>query len=59
MLVWERSQWDFKIFYPGMPDFTVRVYRDDAFVAELQNQIEIFNHELKRLVEQLRKMGAG
>jgi hypothetical protein len=59
MLVWERSQWDFKIFYPGMPDFTVRVYRDDAFVAELQNQIEIFNHELRRLVEQLKKMGAG
>ncbi len=59
MLVWEREWWDFKIYYPGMPDFTVRVSRDDAYIAELQNQIEIFNHELKRLVEQLRKMGAG
>lgn len=59
MLVWEREWWDFKIFYPAMPDFTVRVSRDDAFIAELHNQIEIFNHELRRLVEQLKKMGAG
>lgn len=59
MFVWEREWWDFKIFYPGMPDFTVRVERDDRYIAEMSNQIEIFNYDLKRLVEQLRKMGAG
>jgi hypothetical protein len=59
MLVWERDVWDFKIYYPGMPDFTVTVHRDDRYIRELHNQIEIFNHELGRLVERLRAMGAG
>lgn len=57
MLVWERDWWDFKVFYPKMPDFTVRVYRDDKYIAELHNQIEIFNHDLETLVKKLRKMG--
>lgn len=59
MLVWERQWWDFKIFYPGMPDFTVRVERDDRYITELHEQIQIFNHDLKRLVERLRNMGAA
>jgi len=54
MLVFERDAWDFKIFYPGMPDYTVTVARDDAYIRELHNQIEIFNHELKQLVARLR-----
>jgi hypothetical protein len=59
MLVFEKDFWDFKIFYPRMPDFTVRVYRDDSYIKEMHNQIEIFNHETKRLVEKLRSMGAS
>jgi YqaJ-like viral recombinase domain len=59
MLVFERDVWDFKIFYPKMPDFTVSVFRDDAYIRELHNQIEIFNHELGRMVQKLRSMGAG
>lgn len=59
MLVFERDWWDFKIFYPGMPDFKVRVLRDDAYIKMLHGQIEIFNHDLGRLVEKLRSMGAG
>lgn len=58
MLVWERDWWDFKIFYPSMPDFTVRVHRDDAYIKELSNQLEIFNYETAQLVARLRKMGA-
>lgn len=59
MHVLERDRWNFKIFYPGMPDFTVEVRRDDVFIKELDNQIQIFNHDLKRLVEKLRAMGAA
>ncbi len=59
MLVFERDHWDFKIFWPRMPDFTVRVFRDDAYIRELDNQVQIFNHDLKRLVEKLRSMGAA
>lgn len=59
MLVWERDVWDFKIFYPGMPDFTVRVERDETYIRQLHEQVQVFNHDLKKLVEQLRNMGAG
>lgn len=59
MHVFERDWWDFKIFYSKMPDFTVRVRRDDAYIKMLDNQIQIFQHDLKRLVEKLRSMGAG
>jgi hypothetical protein len=58
MLVLERRWWDFKIFYPGMPDFTVRVSRDEAYIRELHVQIQRFNFDLKQLVKQLRSMGA-
>lgn len=59
MLVWERDWWDFKIFYPGMPNFTVRVERDDTYIRALHEQVQVFNHDLKKVVEQLRNMGAG
>lgn len=59
MLVFERAWWDLSVFYPKMPPFIVRVHRDDRYIAELHNQIQIFNHDLSKLVEKLRKMGAG
>ncbi len=59
MMVFERDWWDLKIYWPKMPDFTVRVTRNEAYIRELMNQVEVFNHDLKRLVEQLRKMGAA
>jgi hypothetical protein len=58
MMVFEREWWDLKIFYPKMPDFTVTVLRDDRYIADLHNQIERFNFELKTLVEKIRRMGA-
>jgi hypothetical protein len=58
MLVFERDHWDFKIFYPGMPKFEVRVYRDESYIRDLHNSIEIFNFDLRNLVDKLRKMGA-
>jgi hypothetical protein len=58
MWICERSWWDFKIYYPKMPDFTVRIERDDVYIKEIQNAVEIFSYELKVLVEKLRKMGA-
>jgi hypothetical protein len=58
MWVCEREWWDFKIYYPKMPDFTVRVTRDDSYIAEIQKAVEIFSYDLRVLVEKLRKMGA-
>lgn len=59
MLVFEREWWDLKIYWPKMPDYTVRVQRDDVYIRELWSAIEVFNHDLKSLVEKLRKMGAA
>ena len=56
MLVFERDPWDFKIYYPGMPPFEVRVMRDEKYIRELHNQIEVFNFDLKILVDKLRSM---
>lgn len=58
MWVCQRSWWDFKIFYPRMPDFTVRVQRDDVFIKQLSDEVERFSYDLKMLVDRLRKMGA-
>ena len=59
MLVFERDWWDFKLYYYKMPDFTVRVYRDEKYIKELHDQIDKFNWDLKKLVEKLQAMGAG
>lgn len=58
MLVFERDWWDLKIYYTKMPDFTVRVFRDESYIRELHNAIQVFNHDLKTLVDKLRRMGA-
>lgn len=59
MLVFERDWWDFKIYYPGMPPFEVRVTRDEKYIRDLHNQIEVFNWDLLKLVDKLKAMGAG
>lgn len=59
MLVCERDFWDFKIYYPHMPDFTVTVQRDETYIRELHEQIQRFNYDRNKIVEQLRNMGAG
>lgn len=55
----DRAWWDLKVFYPGMPNFTVRCVRDDAYIREMSQQIEKFNWDLDSLVQRLRKMGAA
>jgi hypothetical protein len=60
MWVCERDYWDFTLyFHRAMPAVDVRVYRDEVYIKELADQVERFNFDLKRLVEQLRKMGAA
>lgn len=59
MWVCERKWWDIKIYYPGMPDYVVRVTRDDSYIQEISNAVEIFAHDLRKLVERLRSMGVA
>jgi len=60
MLVFERDWWDLTIYcHRSMPAMDVRIYRDDAFIKQLSEQIERFNWELNNLVASLKKMGAA
>lgn len=58
MWVCERYWWDFKLYYPGMPDYTVRVTRDDGYIAEIKSAVEKFSSELQSLVDRLRRLSA-
>ena len=58
MWVCERKWWTLKIFYPGMPKCEFTVLRDEAYIAELRNAVEIFSYNTRKLVEKLRAMSA-
>lgn len=53
LLVAEREWCDFVSFWPKLRPLIVRVYRDEAYIAELRAQIKVFNDELLRLIEQI------
>lgn len=56
--VTEREFWDFVSYWPRMPLFTVRVYRDEAYIRELSEAVDAFNEELATVVERVRAYGA-
>lgn len=53
----ERSWWDFVSYWPKLPILTVRVYRDEAFIKEMSDEVDRFNDELAALVEKIRRYG--
>lgn len=53
----ERDWIDFTSFWPKMPLFVHRAYRDDAYIANLSSEIDKFNDELAALVERVRAYG--
>lgn len=53
----ERDWCDFVTYWPGLPLFTVREYRDEDYIARLASEVDRFNDELASIVEQLRRMG--
>lgn len=49
---------DLMIFYRGMPVApTFTIERNDAYLREISEAVEIFDWELHKLVEQMREMG--
>lgn len=53
----EREWWDFVCYWPKLPLFVVRAYRDEEYIAKLAPAIDQFNEELAELVEQIRRIG--
>jgi hypothetical protein len=49
-----REWWDFVSYWPKLPMLTVRVFRDDIYIANMSAEIDAFNAELAELVERIR-----
>lgn len=49
----EREWIDIAVYWPGMPLFVTRATRDEAFIRELAEAVEIFTAELDRVVERV------
>jgi hypothetical protein len=50
----EREWIDFVSYWPKMPLFVKRVYRDEPYIAGLASAVDAFNDELAALVERVR-----
>jgi hypothetical protein len=52
----EREWIDFVSYWPKLPLFVKRTYRDDAYIAKLAEAVDAFNAELAETVARVRKL---
>lgn len=57
LMVAEREWIDIGIYWPKMPIFTKRSYRDEPYIYKMNAEIDAFNAELHELVEKIRRYG--
>jgi len=50
----EREWCDIAVFWPGMPLFVKRAYRDEDYIADLSRAVSIFNAEVDMVVDKIR-----
>ncbi len=50
----ERDWIDLVIYWPRMPTFVKRAYRDENYIKHLAEQVEVFNDDLAHIVARLR-----
>lgn len=53
----EREWIDICVFWPKLPLFVKRAYRDEAYIAKLSAAVSTFNYELAELVRRIRDYG--
>jgi hypothetical protein len=51
----EREWIDIVVYWPAMPVFIKRAYRDEPYIATLSKSVETFNEELAALVDRVRR----
>ena len=51
----EREWCDFVSYWPKMPPFKIRVYRDEQYIAHLAKMVDIFNNELETVLAAIRE----
>ena len=59
LMVTEREWIDICCYWPGMPFFKKRAFRDEAYIKTLASAVEQFNTEVDAVVEMLRRYGAA
>lgn len=52
-----RQWWDLRVYYRGMPPFTIRAERDEPYIKRIESEVDRFNAELDQIVEQIRQRG--
>lgn len=57
MWVCEREWWDFVSYWPKLPLFVKRVYRDETYIKKLASAVSQFNDDLDALVSRIRAFG--
>lgn len=57
LLVTERKWVDLLVFYRGMPPFIQRQERDEPYIQEIKDAVDIFEGELRKLVDRIKAMG--
>ncbi len=50
----EREWWDLAIFWPGLPLYLHRIYRDEPYIKRMESAVRQFNEEVAVVVEQVR-----
>lgn len=50
----EREWWDFVSYWPKLPLLRVRVYRDEEYIRQIADAVDMFNYELAAMVERIR-----
>jgi hypothetical protein len=50
-----REWWDLTVYWPGMPRFVKRAYRDEAYIETLAAEVDRFNTDLDSIVAQMRQ----
>lgn len=53
----EREWLDFVSYWPRLPLFVKRVYRDETYIARLAKEVDLFNAEMRTYLEHLQSYG--
>lgn len=54
----QREWIDIVVYWPKMPLFVKRAYRDEKYISEIATAVKYFNEELAEIVERVRAYGA-
>ena len=54
LMVTKRLWCDFMSYHPKLPEFIIRVYRDEVFIEKLKERIKYFNDEVGARVEKIK-----